>query len=142
MTVGNICTREVDLAKIEETAQAAARRMAVRQVGTLVIVDEGERPRGILTDRDIALRVVAKGLDPATTSVESIMTPDPTAVRADIVIPAALEYMQSLGVRRLPVVDDNGKLVGIVSVDDVFMQLANEMRQAALLIERSSPTKA
>jgi predicted transcriptional regulator len=65
MSVNSICCREVDLAEKEETAQAAGRRMAARNVGTLVIVDAAERPVGIVTDRDLALRVVGMGRDPS-----------------------------------------------------------------------------
>ena len=64
MSVGRICTRYVDLADPEETVQAAARRMLERKVGTVVILDPAKRPVGLLTDRDLVLRVLAQGQDP------------------------------------------------------------------------------
>ena len=142
MTVGRICSREVDLARPDESAQAAAQRMAARQVGSLLVVDDAHRPVGIVTDRDLALGVVGKALDPVVTSVESIMTHGPTVVPEDTETSVAIEHMQTHGVRRLPVVAADGKLVGILSIDDVFVQLANEMQHAATLLVRSSPTSA
>ena len=63
MSVGRICNREVDLAEPDESVQIAARRMNSRNVGTLMVLDKDSRPIGILTDRDLAIRVVAKGLE-------------------------------------------------------------------------------
>ena len=72
MSVGRICTRTVDLADLDETAQVAASRMNTRNVGTLLVLDDQKRPVGIVTDRDLAIRVVAKGLDPNSTTLESV----------------------------------------------------------------------
>ena len=139
MTVGRICTREVDLVDTFEKVTTAAQRMLQRNVGTLVVVDGGKKPVGILTDRDLTIRVVAKGLDPATVVVQDVMTPEPKLVREDIPIETAVSMMRTGGVRRLPVVDRLGSLEGIVSVDAVIGVIAEETGQMAKLLERENP---
>lgn len=139
MTVGRICVREVDLADSNETVKAAAQRMAARNVGTLVVLDPRRKPLGLLTDRDLALRVVGRGLDPLTTLVSEVMTRELTRIAEDTPIEDALRRMRSLGVRRMPVVDHDGVLVGIVSVDDFVSLLAEEFGDLGGVLARSSP---
>ena len=115
MSVGSICNREVDLAEPDEAVQIAARRMDSRNVGTLIVLDMDSRPVGILTDRDLAIRVTGKGLDPTETAVRDVMSKAPDAVREDTSIETALAHMRSGPFRRLPVVDATGKLVGLIS---------------------------
>lgn len=141
MTIGRICSREVDLADPDEYVQAAAQRMAARHVGTLVVLNDARQPTGILTDRDIALRVVAHGKDPFETKVAEILTPNPKSIPEETTIEDAIDHMKIHGVRRLPVTGQNGRLIGIVSVDDVLTLLAEELHQASKLIERSLPEK-
>jgi CBS domain-containing protein len=139
MSIGRICQREVDTADSKECARAAARRMATRCVGTLVILDREKRPVGILTDRDLAVRVLAEGLNPDTTPVADVMTLHPTTVNENTSIEDVLALMRAKSVRRLPVVERQGRLVGLVSVDDVLAQLAEEFRHLGKLLEKSSP---
>ncbi|HVS11054.1 MAG TPA: CBS domain-containing protein [Planctomycetota bacterium] len=139
MTVGRICQREVDLAQATEPVRAAARRMESRNVGSLVVIDEAERPMGILTDRDLALRIVAGGLDADATVVVQVMTPQPRTVSEDTPIEDALGLMRSASVRRLPVVDRKGRLVGVLSLDDILSLLAEEFEEVGKLLERTSP---
>lgn len=127
MTVGRICSRITYLAERGESVQAAARRMQKENVGTLIVVDARSRPVGIVTDRDLALGVVARGLDPRVATVEQVMTPDPSCVPEETAIESAVETMRGLGVRRLPVVDARGSLVGILSVDDVLELVTEEL---------------
>lgn len=126
MSVGKICCREVDLAEANEMVRAAAGRMAAREVGTLVIVDAARRPVGILTDRDVVVRVVGRGRDPGLVPVGEVMTRDPATVGEDAPIEQALERMRTRGVRRLPVVTSDGVLAGILSLDDVLELLVEE----------------
>jgi len=139
MTIGRICQREVDTADSKECARAAARRMATRCVGTLVILDKEKRPVGILTDRDLAVRVLAEGLNPDTTPVADVMTLHPTTINENTSIEDVLALMRAKSVRRLPVVERQGRLVGLVSVDDVLALLAEEFRHLGKLLEKSSP---
>ena len=108
MSVGRICTRSVDLTDPDETVQIAASRMNTRNVGTLLVIDEQKCPIGILTDRDLAIRVVGKGLDPNTTTVQSVMSPTPDSVTENASIESAIAVMRAGPHRRLPVVDDGG----------------------------------
>jgi len=142
MSVGRICLRDVDLAEVGESALDAARRMRERRVGTLLVLNDAERPIGLVTDRDLALRVLAAGRDPATTPVGDVMTPDPRVVSEETRIEDALSLMRSGSVRRLPVVDRQGKLVGILSLDDVLALLAEEFALIGGLLERVTPHPA
>ena len=83
MSVGRICTREVDLATADETVQQAAERMHQRTVGTLVLVDATQQPIGIVTDRDFVVRVLARGKDSQATTVGRAMTAQPETVLED-----------------------------------------------------------
>jgi CBS domain-containing protein len=142
MSVARICVREIDLADATESVLEAARRMEERRVGTLVIVDDAGKPAGLLTDRDLALRVVAVGRDPRATPVGEVMTAQPKTVSEGTPIESALSLMRSGSFRRLPVVNDDGKLVGIVSLDDVLGLLAEEFELIGRLLERAAPRAA
>jgi CBS domain-containing protein len=139
MTIGYLCQREVDTAEESETVHSAAQRMETRCVGSLVILDGQGRPLGIVTDRDIALRVVGEGRDMEQTTVEGIMTRAPRTVCERASIGEALARMSSENVRRLPVVDDDERLIGMVCLDDVLKLHAREFKSIAALIEATSP---
>lgn len=141
MSVGRICVREVDTAGPKESALDAARRMRERQVGALVVVDDQARPMGLVTDRDIAMRVVAGGREAAQTPVLDVMTPMPTAVLEDTSIESALGHMRVGRMRRLPVVNGAGQLVGIITLDDVLALLAEEFSLIGGLLEREAPQR-
>jgi len=134
MPVGRICSRIVHLADIDESAATAARRMAEKEVGTLIIVNEVKYPVGIVTDRDLTTRVLAKNRDARKTRLATIMTATPKTVRETTPIEQALALMRAGGFRRLPVVDDAGKLIGILSMDDVLELLAEELQQIGGLL--------
>jgi CBS domain-containing protein len=139
MSAGRICTREVDFADPNESAWKAAERMHQRSVGALVILNESTEPTGILTDRELIMRVMAKGLDPNMTTIADVMTMEPKTISEDASIESAMSLMRRGGFRRLPVVDANGKLVGLLSLDDVLMLLAEEFSQIGQLLERETP---
>ena len=139
MSVGRICVREVDLADAYEAAWQAAERMHQRGVGTLVILDEQKKPVGILTDRDLVERVVAKQLDSSQALVRDVMTRSPRTVSDEASIESVLSLMRSGRFRRLPVVDGDGKLVGLVSLDDILMLLAEEFLEIGQLLRRETP---
>lgn len=139
MSIGRICQRLVDTADVEETVRVAAQRMAARGVGALVVLDDHRRPIGILTDRDIALRVAGEGLDAGAVTTGEMMTRDLHTVTEEAAIEDSLRLMRRYAVRRLPVVDDDGALVGVVTLDDVLSLLAEELAQMGKIVERSSP---
>ncbi|WP_417397265.1 CBS domain-containing protein [Gimesia chilikensis] len=139
MTAGRICTREVDLVDQNESVQVAAERMNSRNVGTLIVLDEESHPIGMLTDRDLALRVVGKGRDAIKTTVWDIMTRFPCSISEETSIEAALTKMRSGGFRRLPVVDHEGKLIGVLTLDDILELLCEEFTEIGKLIQKESP---
>ena len=110
-----------------------------RQVGTLVVVDETSRPIGIVTDRDLTVRVLARGRDPGVTSVGNVMTRQPRSVEENASIESALAAMRINASRRITVVDNTGRLVGLISLDDVLALLAEEFGQIGDVIEQESP---
>lgn len=136
MSVGRICCREVHLAAPDESALSAASRMGREGVGTLVVLDEQRRPIGIVTDRDLVVRIIAAGKDPTTTPVGKIMSRKLKAVDEASPIESALALMRAGGCRRIVVVDRKGKLVGILSLDDALALLAEELAQINGVLDR------
>jgi CBS domain-containing protein len=94
---------------------------------------------GIVSDRDVTVRLVAAGRDAARTSVRDIMTPMPTTVLRDSSIESVLGAMRMGRVRRLPVVDGPGRLIGIVTLDDTLRVLAEEFGEVESLLEEQRP---
>jgi CBS domain-containing protein len=129
----------VDTARPEETVLSVADRMRQRNVGTLVVVDRETRPVGIVTDRDLVTRVLADRRDPARTAVEEVMTRDPTTVTEYGAPHIALLLMKDGGFRRLPVVDGERRLVGVLSLDDVVRTLAADMARVAGVLDAQTP---
>lgn len=117
MQVNKLMTRDVRIAAPDQTLQQAARLMAELDTGVLP-VGENDRLVGMITDRDIAIRAVAQGLDPDT-PVRQIMSPDVKYVFEDQEVDEVSIVMSDLQVRRLPVVDRNKRLVGILSLGDL-----------------------
>jgi CBS domain-containing protein len=103
----------------QTTVREAARLMEEEDVGSLPIVTEGTRLVGILTDRDIAIRVVGRGLDPDNTSVTDVGSKQVYALTPDDDLDAALQTMAEAQVRRLPIVVRENELVGMVSQADI-----------------------
>jgi len=139
MNVGQICSRDVDLVELDESARDAARRMLERQVGTLVVLDKSERPAGIVTDRDLALRVIAAGKAAEATPVGDIVSAPVRSIVEGASLDDAIAMFRDGACRRLPVVDATGRMVGIVSLDDVLETFAEELRRIACLLEREAP---
>ena len=104
----------------ETSVSEAAELMASEDVGSLPILD-GDRLAGVVTDRDIVVRAVAKKKDPQGMPVREVATHDPITVRADDDLAEALKIMVSFQVRRLPVIDEDNRLVGVLSQADVAM---------------------
>jgi CBS domain-containing protein len=131
----------VDTARPDETIQTIADRMRQRNVGTVVVVDREDRVVGIVTDRDLVVRVLADRRDPAEVVVEDVMTRDPTTVTDHGARDISLLLMKDGGFRRLPVVDDRRRLIGVVSLDDVVRTLAADMARVAGVLDVQTPEK-
>ena len=129
--IGELCSKPAVTASPDTTAREAAHRMWTRKVGALVVVNRRGVPIGVVTDRDIAVRVVAQGADPASVRVGSLLARRPVVIREDAGVLDATKLLSRRGVRRLPVVSRTGKLVGIISLDDLLMLIGSELSHIA-----------
>jgi len=138
MTVGQVCNPNVATIGAGESIADAAKIMRHQHVGNLVVVERrrgASVPVGILTDRDIVVGVVAKGVASDGVTVGDAMTRDVLTVRDDASLEFALREMRRRGVRRVPVVRAaSGDLVGIVAADDVIQHLAVQLSRLADLV--------
>jgi len=128
--LGKVCIKPVVTASTRMTVEEAARAMRSKNVGALVVVNAG-RPVGMLTDRDIAVEVVARGMDPDSVRVGDVMHKKLMTIREDLGILDAVKTFARTGIRRLPVVSKSGLLVGVIAVDDLVMLLGNELGHLA-----------
>ena len=119
--------QKIELLSASTTVRVAARNMADRHIGA-ILVGQGRRLQGIFTERDVLTRVVARGLDPDTTTLATVMTPDPDTVGPDDLALEVLERLRASGYRHLPVVD-HGKVVGIVSIRDLYAAAKRELEE-------------
>ncbi len=142
MAVGELCNREVVIAEKNLGVTEAARLMRRHHVGDLVVVDGDRKPVGIVTDRDIVVEVVAAGVNPEVLSLVDIMGPSLATVRDGEGVFEALRYMRDKGVRRMPVVDAAGALVGILTLDDLLGLLAEELGELAKLVSHEREREA
>ncbi|MEP6761840.1 MAG: CBS domain-containing protein [Sporichthyaceae bacterium] len=124
-TVREIMTTGAECANVGETLVEAARKMRDLEVGALPICGEDDRLQGMLTDRDIVVRVVADGRDPGSVKVEELANGKPVTIGADDTVGEALRTMSNRGVRRLPVIDGHD-LVGMVSQADIARNLPDD----------------
>lgn len=134
MKIAEICSSPVFVAYPDQALAAAAREMRARNVGALVVVapsDSRQRPLGILTDRDIVLGQVSRATDLGCLTVADVMTPHPLCVQADAEITEVMAMLASRGVRRAPVVDRAGTLIGIVTLDDLLLAIAQQLQELA-----------
>ena len=139
MPIGDVCIRDVVVTRSGTTVLEAARLMAQNHVGNLVVVEDvnGRRvPVGIITDRDIVRNVVAEGLDAGVFTLGDLGVRELVTVAEDQGIYECMQQMRINGIRRLPVVDRKGGLVGIISLDDLIQLLAEEMSELGKVIVR------
>jgi CBS domain-containing protein len=146
MPIGDVCVRDVVIAEKKTTIQEAAQLMRQHHVGNLVVVEKGSGKRripvGIVTDRDIVVSVVATALDAAVFTLGDLVVQDLVTARDDQGVFECMQQMRMKGIRRMPVVDREGELVGIVSVDDFIQLLSEEMGELAKLIAREQVREA
>jgi CBS domain-containing protein len=145
MPIGEFCNREVVFATRETSIPEAAQLMRKFHVGGLVVVDEvhGKRvPVGIVTDRDIVIEIVSQSLDFNEFSVGDIMSPQLISVQEKEGVFETIRLMRAKGIRRIPVVNHEGGLEGIVSADDILDLLAEEMTELAKVVPREQEREA
>ena len=145
MQVGEFCNREVIIIGSDESVKDAAELMRRHHVGDVVLVEEREGrrvPVGIITDRDLVLEVMVPGLEPEALAVKDIVTSALSNVRVDDSLFDALEMMRAKAIRRLPVVDADGALAGILTVDDVMALLTEMLGRLSAVVERQRSREA
>lgn len=125
MKVIDMAVHEVATITADKPICDCARQMRLEHVGSLVVVNDDQTPLGMITDRDIAIEVVARNLDPMKLTVRDVMTtPVVTAGPSESMV-VALARMREFGVRRLPIVDEEGKLVGVISNSNLVEELSS-----------------
>jgi CBS domain-containing protein len=127
-----------DVVSLPSTASVVEAALAMRgaDIGFVVMTTE-DQPRGVVTDRDIAIRVVAEGLDPSETTLGDIASGELVCLTPDHTTEDAARLMRQLAVRRLPVVDQRDRLVGVVSIGDLAVE--KDPESALADISASSP---
>ncbi len=136
MTAGEFCNRRVVFCTPAETVLQVARRMRDHHVGCLVVLDGDRRPVGLVTDRDLAVRALAAGMDPRGVPVSTVMSSPVSTSPESEPIERTLERMRVLGVRRLPVVDGQGALQGLVAMDDLLELFSQQIASLVALETR------
>ena len=122
----DIMTRDPVCCSPDDTAKKAAELMKKEDVGPLPVVEKASgRLVGIVTDRDLVLNVLARGLDASTTKISEAMTPNPVCCKEEEALEDALEKMSTYQVRRLPVVDAQDRIVGIIAQADIATRIEN-----------------
>lgn len=134
MPVQDLARSNVVTASKETAVAEIAELMADEMVGSVVIAEDN-MPVGIVTDRDLALRCVAEAADPTELTAENVMTEDVHTIQPDAGFYEAVGQMSDNAIRRLPVTDDNEKLVGILTTDDLEELLADEHQELAEVIQ-------
>ena len=140
MKNSDIMTKDLVYSSPGDRVSDVAQLMKNEDIGPVLIVDDshdGKRLVGIVTDRDLAIKVVGEGRDPQNTRVEDVMTKKVITCRADDDVQNAMQAMAQYQLRRIPVVDDNDHLVGIISQADVATRL-NEPQSTAEVVKEIS----
>lgn len=139
MKVGEICIRDVVVIKRDESLRTAANLMREYHIGSLVVIDSDNDkaiPLGIVTDRDLVIEVMAPEVNPDVLVVGDIMSMDLLMVEESQDLWEVLETMQQRGVRRVPVTDQSGSLIGILSTDDILEAFSMELSNVVKLFSR------
>lgn len=144
MKCNDVMTKEPACCVPSDTAYDVAQLMQAEDVGPIPIVNDKKTKvlAGIVTDRDLALKIVAAGLDPKTTKIEAIMTTEVMTCHPEDDITDALDTMEEHQVRRIPIVDDNDCLVGIIAQADIATRVDEPEKTHEVVEEISRAAKA
>ena len=150
MSISKLCRKEVIMVKPGTMVDRVTKLMEEKNVGSVIVSEEGTdwknlgmkgaKEFGIVTDRDIAIKIINYRLDPSKTPVDSIMTKKNLIVlREDTGLSEALEQVKDAAVRRFPVVDSEGNLKGIITIDDIIQLLGKELANIANVLKNEGP---
>ena len=134
MDIGQICSRDVVTVSVSSTLFEAAETMLRRHVGALVVTAGHRQVVGVVTDRDVVQAQLQRTADLSRLSVGEVMTKEPHVLRERDTIAGGLAHLQRWGVRRAPVVDGKGSLVGFVSTDDLLAELSQQLLNLSDLV--------
>jgi CBS domain-containing protein len=138
MSLREFCQRKVVTVSPETSIVEACRLMDANNIGCLIVQDRGKLC-GILTDRDIALKVAGERKDPQKTKAREIMSRSPFTIRADSDVQSLTNLMRIHRVRRVPIVDGVDEVLGIVTMDDVLARISREMSDLGYAVAESLP---
>ncbi|MBI3336113.1 CBS domain-containing protein [Candidatus Peregrinibacteria bacterium] len=138
MSLHNILERKVISCTPETPIKEVAELMDKENVGAILVLQKG-KPQGIITDRDIVIRCVVKGLDCTGTAVKEMMTENVETVNVDDGIYDVVQVMKKNKIRRVPVIDSSGKAVGLLSFSDVYQLLAKEIGDLSVPVAPEEP---
>ncbi|MFC0677675.1 CBS domain-containing protein [Lysobacter korlensis] len=136
MDVTSVMTRNPATCRAESTVREVARLMLEHDCGEIPVVDQSMRPIGVVTDRDIVVRLVAEGRDVNECKVQEAMSTPPVTVSTDAKLTDVIDVMESRQIRRVPVVDMDGKICGIIAQADIA--LTGKDRKTGNVVEEVS----
>ncbi len=119
LQIKNFMSKDVLVVGQEESVLSAAKKMASRDIGSIVVIDGNEKPVGIFTERDILVRVVLPRRDYVCTKISEVMTKNPVMIKENDTYLAACDIIRKNDIRHLPVVNEKGKLMGMLSIKDL-----------------------
>jgi CBS domain-containing protein len=140
MQVKDLMTHDVEVVRPDTPLREAAEKMRSLNVGVMPVCD-GRKLRGMLTDRDITVRATALGRDPNSTTAGETMTPDVVYCYDDQDVREAAELMQQLQIRRIPIVNRDNELVGIVSLGDLAVDHGSDTLSGQVIEDISQPSR-
>jgi CBS domain-containing protein len=127
MPLDDLIQRPIITIATDTSCAEAARIMRDQNIGALVVADEDDAPLGVVTDRDLVARVIAEGKQAPEVTVGEVMSDHPIFLSNQRSLDDAITTMRDLGIRRLPVVDEQGRLEGMLSMDDVLSLISDQL---------------
>jgi CBS domain-containing protein len=140
MDLRDIMTRNVEVVSAGASLKDAAKKMKDLDVGLIPVCD-GDRLKGVLTDRDITIRATADGRDPSKTKVSEVMSTDLAYCLEDQEVEEAVSVMEARQIRRLPIVNQDKRLIGIISLADIAVHVGDRDLSGETLEEISAPAE-
>lgn len=138
MAIIDIARKNVVTMDVESTAKDVIEKMDEERIGSIIIT-KNNKLEGIVTDRDIAIEINRRNKTPGEIPIKKIMTEKPFTVRKDEGIFEVIRKTADEQVRRIPIVEENGDLAGIITIDDLLVLLATEFNSLSRVIQSESP---
>lgn len=143
MTAGEYCNRDVVIVDKTESVRTAVNLMRQHHVGDVVVLDaQTKKPIGVLTDRDIVIELLAEDVDLNAVNIGDVMSFDLVTTTEDTKLLDAIKLMRIKGVRRLPVLNSEGRLAGILSVDDILELVGEQLGDLVALVSKEISNEA